>query len=159
MSRIRFIVVLLTILLISIMYYIITENNEYVVVEIVGNSMYPTFKDGEIVEYSKSFKRSDIKRNDIVVFDNKDFSDLLLIKRVIGIPGDYIEIKDNILYLNGDVYKTESLNSTVSYFIHYIDFEVSEDEVFIIGDNYNDSMDSRYYGCVKLENIKGIVKE
>lgn len=81
------------------------------------------------------------------------------IKRVIGLPGDHVEIKDGSVYINGgkleedylssDV-KTESVNGG-----QYLDIIVPEKTVFVMGDNRPDSIDSRKFGCIPYEKIEG----
>jgi signal peptidase I len=120
------------------------------------------------------------KRGDIIVFkwpkdESKDF-----IKRVIGIEGDVIEIKNDILFVNGKKVVTEYiakyndndiseadryeefLGGTKHYildqYVKYEDFgpvTVPENTVFVMGDNRDNSQDSRYWGFVSLNKIKG----
>ena len=73
--------------------------------KVYGTSMLPTYHEGNIVLVDKVFyKHSEPKRNDIVVVDYKDanMKETFIIKRVVGIGGDHIEIKDNELYLNDE---------------------------------------------------------
>lgn len=120
------------------------------------------------------------KRGDIIVFkwpkdESKDF-----IKRVIGIEGDVIEIKDDILYINGeeihddyigefyddDNSRARKLEESLGDIRHYILDQVKNnqnfgpitvpgDSVFVMGDNRDNSEDSRYWGFVTLNKIKG----
>lgn len=87
------------------------------------------------------------------------------IKRVIGLPGDYVEIKEGKVYINGDEQKEEYLRSGVitdmiqgyndeSYFNN---FTVPENYVFALGDNRTGSTDCRSFGCIPLEKIEGKV--
>ena len=81
------------------------------------------------------------------------------IKRVIGLPGDHVEIKDGSVYINGEKLeenylsndvKTESVNGG-----QYLDIIVPEKTVFVMGDNRPDSIDSRKFGCIPYEKIEG----
>ena len=123
---------------------------KFKITEINGESMIPTFKDKEL---QLLYKTKNLNNNDIIV-TNSSVLDTVLIKRVIGIPGDTIEIKDNILYLNNEpliedyIYedmKTKDINTYV----------LKEDEYFICGDNRNNSTDSRHIGPIKKEEIIG----
>lgn len=71
---------------------------------VVGDSMVPTLKEGQILLLNKyTYRFNDIKRNDIIVIKVGKSE---IIKRVIGLPGETIEYKDNILYINGRLLKT-----------------------------------------------------
>ena len=87
------------------------------------------------------------------------------IKRVIGLPGEYIEIKDGSVYINGEKLKEDYLQAGVvtdmvqgkkdeSFFTN---FTVPENYVFVMGDNRTGSTDSRSFGCIPLEKIEGKV--
>ena len=116
-----------------------------------GESMENTLYNGEIVLLNKiDLKLNGLKRFDIVVFNyNKD----LLIKRVIGLPGETVEYLDNELYIDYkkvDVpFEFEETNN--------FKYEVPNNEYFVLGDNRDNSKDSRYFGSIKIEKIKGKV--
>ena len=82
-----------------------------------GDSMYGTLKDGEVLLLSKiSYKSEKIKRFDIAVIKDEDSKEYI-IKRIIGLPGDNIEYKDNVLYINGREYKEEYTSDDTNDFI------------------------------------------
>ena len=115
--------------------------------------MKDTLLDGDIMLLDKvTYRFSDIKRFDIVVID---YEDDLIIKRVIGLPGDEVEYSDNKLYINGKSYEEDYLSTgttTPSFKTTYV---VPEDSYFVLGDNRKVSKDSREIGFVSRKNIEG----
>jgi len=87
------------------------------------------------------------------------------IKRVIGLPGDYVEIKDGAVYINGEKLQEDYLQSGVVTDMHqdathegnFTGFTVPENCVFCLGDNRTGSRDCRSFGCIPLEKIEGKV--
>lgn len=103
-------------------------------------SMVPTVKVGQIVLSFRRFDRTALKRGDIVTFQNDEL-EMLLIKRLIGLPGDHVEIRENeVIFINGE-------QLTDSYATSYTDFEgtfdVPEGHYFFLGDNRAHSYDAR----------------
>jgi signal peptidase I len=123
-------------------------------IQVNGESMDHTLKHGDIMILNKiQYKRNGVERFDIVVVDDEGTS---IIKRVIGLPGEVIEVIDNKLYIDGKLYKEEYLDDdTITY-----DFTTKVDKncYFVMGDNREKSKDSRLIGCIKEENIEGIAK-
>lgn len=82
------------------------------------------------------------------------------IKRVIGLPGEHVEIKENGVYINGEKLEEEYLRDTViteAKNSHLIDFIVPEGYIFAMGDNRAESMDCRLFGCIPIEKIESKV--
>ena len=80
------------------------------------------------------------------------------IKRVIGLPGEHVEIKDGVVYINGEKLEEPYLNSTVMTEAGlFNDFTVPENTVFAMGDNRSVSLDCRAFGCVPLDKIESKV--
>lgn len=132
-----------------------------------GESMMPTLKDGDRMIVNKiGYTIGNPDRFDIVVFHAPEGKDY--IKRVIGLPGDYIEYKDDQLYINGkpfdepylDEYKSEITDGTLTQDFTLKDIDPSlevipEGYVFVMGDNRRYSKDSRHIGVVSEEKIIG----
>ena len=124
--------------------------------EIKGRSMVPTFDDGQRVVVLKLF--SDIQRGDIVIFSSQDDPGKDLIKRVIALPGERIQIRKGIVRINGNVLKEGYLeDQDYGLYDAEIDEEVGLGQLYVLGDNRDDSHDSRRFGSVSEESLKGKV--
>ena len=124
-------------------------------VRVNGTSMYSTLNDGEIMILNKiNYKFTDIKRFDIVVVKTENNK---IIKRVIGLPGETLKYEDNVLYINGQEVKESYLKEkTEDFNINELGYKkIPQDCYFVMGDNRDNSNDSRIIGCVKREQIKG----
>jgi signal peptidase I len=170
---------------------------------IPSGSMRPTLLEGDFIVVNKYiyglrlpivgynfFKISEPKRGDIIVFKHvKNGESIDMIKRVIGLPGEHVQYKDQTIYINGEAMKKnfhiekddinpqgaktpvrvyteqlESVNHTVfvhpnmaQYLSHYpyTDVTVPAGSYFVMGDNRDNSEDSRVWGFVKNEDIQG----
>lgn len=122
-----------------------------------GKSMYPTLNDNNIVILNKlDYKINGLKRFDIIVVD---YNGEKLIKRVIGLPGEHIEYKNNMLFINGYL-TNENFNhdNTSNFKLEMIGYlKIPGDKYFVVGDNRNHSTDSRMIGLIDKKNIKGKV--
>lgn len=80
------------------------------------------------------------------------------IKRVIAVEGDWVQIKDGKVYINGEVIQEDYLpEGTITKLAYYNNIVVPEDYVFVMGDNRDESMDSRVFGCIPLDKVEGKV--
>lgn len=115
-----------------------------------GDSMNKTLKDNDIMILNKwSYHFDEVERFDIVVVEDEDG---YLIKRVIGLPGDIIYYMNNNLYINGKKYNEKYAYGVTDYFG---EVKLKKDEYFILGDNRENSLDSRKFGPVKRDQILG----
>lgn len=135
---------------------------------ISGSSMWPTYEDSDYVIVDKIMWKLDskysIKRFDIIVCESDYNNRELLIKRVIGLPGEKVTILPN-----GEVYINDSqIEDVWAYYSKDTNFlaieitrELGEDEYFVCGDNRNGSLDSRYdvVGNIKEKDVIGKVIE
>lgn len=127
---------------------------------VLGNSMFPTLQEKDRLFANKvSLYFSNPSRGDIVVLEAPDEVKKDYIKRVIGVEGDIVEIKDGQVYLNGDVLEEPYLDEG-SYTHTYAEtrWEIPEGNLFVLGDNRNPgaSKDSRVFGYISTDSIKGI---
>lgn len=133
------------------------------IVRVNGSSMEPALQDNDIIIVDKTIETDELERFDIVafkyVYDNKD----IYLKRVIGMPGETIEIIDNRIYIDGEelveFYGAFSdLNNSPDMVVYYGDYpetRLGADEYFVIGDNRYVSDDSRNFGPVTKDLIVG----
>lgn len=125
----------------------------------VGNSMEPVLYNGqELLIDRLSYNFLKPKRGDVVVFyPNGNSNSHYYVKRVIGIPGDTVRIENGMLYLNGVPQPFLFADKIDDAGVAYEEILVAEDEYFVMGDNCNNSEDSRSanLGMVKKENIYG----
>ena len=120
-------------------------------------SMVPTLEVGDRVLANKFVHRfTEPERRDIVVFDSvEEGDDQTLIKRVVGVAGDEIQLQGGILYVNGEEQEEPYLNDADQSRGFYGPTVVPEGHIFVIGDNRGNSADSRVFGPLPLENLKG----
>lgn len=108
-----------------------------------GQSMEPSLYNNEKLLLSKTaYTFSNPKRGDIVVAKPANLNVDYIIKRVIGIPGDTIEIKDNVIYVNDTALEEEYIKENMLT-ADITKFTLASDEYFLCGDNRNNSLDSR----------------
>ena len=125
-----------------------------------NNSMEPLLsKDDHILINTMSYRISDPKRFDVIVFEKGDSEHSMYdLKRIYGLPGETIQIKDGLIYINGKEIKDEAGDvETILGGIAADPVKLGENEYFVLADNRNDSEDSRFagFGTVKRKNIIG----
>jgi signal peptidase I len=133
-----------------------------------GESMLPTLEEGNKVVVNKlGYETSDLERFDVIVFHANEKEDF--VKRVIGLPGDKIEYREDRLYVNGnkvnepflEQYRKEALGGYLTGDFTLEDItgveRVPEGQLFVLGDNRLGSWDSRQFGFVSEEQVVGKV--
>ncbi len=129
--------------------------------KIPSASMMPTLLVGDHILVDKTVSGEDVKRGDIIVFKWPKDTRKSFVKRVVGVSGDKIEIRDKQLYINGNLLKED-------YVIHTYDsirkerdnfgpVTVPNDSLFMLGDNRDNSYDSRMVGFVNYHMVEGKV--
>jgi signal peptidase I len=123
-------------------------------VRVEGKAMLPAFDDGDKILIDKNW--GELKRGDLITFLYPKDRSKWYFKRVIGLPGEVVEIRSGIVYINGQIldepYVDESFNQSKSSFPPR---KVPEYQYFVMGDNRDNSSDSRYWGSVDRELITG----
>ena len=124
-------------------------------IKVNGESMYPTLEEGDIMILNKTaYYFNKPERFDIVVVN---MPDEYLIKRVIGLPGEHIEYKDNTLYVDGKKVKENFKHGVTD------DFNIEElgsdtiplNTYLVLGDNRGNSLDSRELGFIREDQLLG----
>jgi signal peptidase I len=127
----------------------------FLVAIVPSGSMEGTLLVGDTV-FGTRYNGEEIERYDVMVFVPPDDEDSLYVKRVIGLPGDTVDIVSGIVYVNGEETRTDFLleEQKIEADMH---FEVPENCYFMMGDNRNYSYDSRYWPTpyVPVENMVG----
>ena len=121
-----------------------------------GNSMCNTLQDGDYVLYTRMV--SEVKRGDIVSLSLP--SGEYYVKRVVAVAGDTVDIRDGKVFINGTeenasyvLGETIGENAAVVY-----PCTIEEGQVFVLGDNRSESVDSRYYGSFNVNQVTGVLK-
>ncbi len=141
--------------------------------KIPSGSMLPTLQIGDHILVSKFAYgiKNPFTDNNLISFSPPEQEDIIVfkypvdpkidyIKRVVGIAGDRIEIKDKKVYINGELYKTEQAKYLTNIILksnrdNYGPVTVPANSLFVMGDNRDNSLDSRFWGFVNYKMVKG----
>jgi signal peptidase I len=163
------------VLMIAILVFVLYLNNNYKIVDVSGSSMYPTLQSGDVLFMSNvevdEYGSISTKNGDIIIIEDEKFNakgeSQLLIKRQIA-KGEkdrtvVVEIKDGYVYVDGEMLKEEYLfaQAITDCKGEQNRWELNENDVFYLGDNRKESMDSRYdeYGLCSTSQVVGTVAE
>jgi signal peptidase I len=118
------------------------------------SSMFPTIEEGEWIMVNKAaYFFSDPQRGDIIVFHPPVPAPYPFIKRVIGLPGDVVEIKNGTVFVNGIPLEEEYISAPPNY--QMAPTEIPANEYFVLGDNRNNSNDSHTGWTVPRDKVIG----
>lgn len=152
----------LFIILIAVVCVLFVRNFVVMPISIDGPSMEPTLSDGDYVLMERvSYLRNNPERFDIIVFkatEDKDY-----IKRIIGLPGEDIRYEESELFVNGEPVIDPVLNMETTPYLLSFDLEsitgdkklIPDDYYLVLGDNRNNSTDSRTLGLIHRDQVIG----
>lgn len=131
----------------------------FVPIRVDGESMQNTLLDGEIVLATKpEYLRGDYHRNDIVICHYPDRGNTLFVKRLIALPGDTLEIRAGVVYVNGELVDETDIDMYSQSTFSMGPVQLGEDEFFVMGDNRGNSNDSRRVGPISHDMIVAHVR-
>ncbi len=123
---------------------------------IESHSMEPNFYEGQFILVNKlAYKLGTPKRGDVIVFHNPNNPSEDYIKRVIALPGDTLEIRDQTIYINGKVLDEPYAQNRLSPGTFYGPVVIEPDHLFVMGDNRPNSSDSRRFGQLSEDLVVG----
>ena len=124
-----------------------------------GDSMNATLEDGDNLIVDKiSYRFTDPERFDIIVFPYQYQENTYYIKRIVGMPGETVQVQDGMIYIDGEMLEESYGKEVMQYAgIASDPITLGEDEYFVLGDNRNNSSDSRdpSVGNIKEDQIVG----
>jgi|SRR5438094_2516669 len=129
-------------------------------VVVQGKSMMPTLKPGDCCFVNCLLPRvRDYKRGDIVVIRDPARNEFI-VKRIVGLPSDQVQVRDRRVFLNGQILPEPYLDSGTDTYPGRLSnrvITIADDSYFVMGDNRGESDDSRYFGNVDRRNLLGII--
>ncbi|WP_067729763.1 signal peptidase I [Oceanobacillus damuensis] len=159
---------LIPIVVLAVVLAVILRSTLFASYVVDGESMEPTLYDGNLLMVNKIvYDLKNVDRFDVIVFHANEEDDY--VKRVIGLPGDEIEYKNDQLYVNGEHVKEDFLDAyvqasdsrpfTTNFSLEQTTGEekVPEGHLFVMGDNRQDSLDSRSFGFISIDQLVGKV--
>jgi signal peptidase I len=122
-------------------------------IRVDGSSMVPTLSDGQFVMVNRlAYKLGDPDHGDVVVFDYPRDPEQEYIKRIIGLPGDTVRMVGGHVYINGQIIEEPYIAADAR---DTGEWAIPENNYFVLGDNRNNSQDSRNFKFVPMENLIG----
>lgn len=148
----------LAIIMVSLVSAFIVSSFVINVNRIVGISMEPTFKENEWVLINRiAYLYEQPKIDDVIIFQKKSVSNDIIVKRIVAVPGNSVEIRDGLLYIN-DQLREDDFNE-MSHKENMKKVIVDKNCYFVLGDNRNHSYDSRFWDdpFVRMDEVIGKV--
>ncbi len=141
----------------GVVLYIITNIFLGQLLVVTGNSMYPALNDEEqIIGEKISLNFEEPKRGEIVIFEHPN-QNILIIKRVVGLPKETVKIKGGKVYINNEILREPYLKDQDTkqgeYIKENVEYRIPENSYFLLGDNRGESADGRKWGFLTRKNI------
>lgn len=151
MKRILIIGIIAIFLIVAVFYIFLRSSEKYV--RMNGDTMEPTYAHGELLRVDYDFQ--ELKRGDIIEFKlPSEKTDMLLVKRIVGLPNEKIEIIEGKVLINGErLDETFYFNKVPKATSGSINLQLKNNEYFVLGDNRDKSFDSRNWGALPKKNI------
>jgi signal peptidase I len=140
--------------LLTLLIYVLVRSFLFENYRVVGRSMIPTLENNQYLAVNKlGYRLHKPQRGDIIVFRDPKDDERKLIKRVIGLPGEVVEIRDGQVLVEGRPLREPYIEAPPGY--SYTPILIPEDQYFVMGDNRNNSSDSHNWGTLPREMIVG----
>ncbi len=141
-------------ILFTLLIYVLVRTFLFENYRVVGRSMEPTLENDQFLVVNKlDYRLHEPQRGDIIVFRDPRADDRKLIKRIIGLPGEEIEINNGNVYINGYALDEPYIRSLGRY--SQVSRTIPDGQYFVLGDNRNNSSDSHNWGMLPFDNIVG----
>ena len=137
-------------------FFVVLLSYVFMLARITSGSMEPTLMTNDIcIYYRLAYVNHNPQRGDIINFKEKESGEIYS-KRVVGLPGDKIEFHDGYVYINNELYDESDYLDEDSDTKCLLTFNVPENSVFVLGDNRENSRDSRFftYHYISYDDIK-----
>lgn len=131
---------------------VVALKSAFGIVIVSGSSMNPTYYDGDVLH--GKVVTGELKRGDVVTIKEGNET---IIKRIVGLPGETIAFKDGSLFIDNQILETDFPLMKDGGILNRRTVTLKDDEYFVLGDNRNNSKDSRYYGPVKKSQIQFVI--
>ena len=150
------VITIAVLVLLSILFTIVFQSIIGVAL-VSGESMMPTLYNGKILIFSRNTKN--IQDGDILIIKSHGKGNVI-IKRLVASPGEYVQISEGVLFVNGERQTNDNDKNIMFAGLASERLYLNENEYFVLGDNRNNSLDSRYaeIGLICSEDIIGVVK-
>ncbi len=153
----KFVVDSLQVIIIGIVLFVLTNIFLGELLLVTGDSMHPFLKDNEqIIGEKISLNFKEPKRGEIMIFRHP-YENILIIKRIIGLPEEKVRIENNQIFINGEILGEPYLENVDTLPGEAIaegkEYTIPENHYLLLGDNRNESMDGRTWGFLPKENI------
>ncbi len=126
-------------------------------VRVEGDAMAPTLADGDRVSVTTAVEP--LARGDLIVFEHPDDPSKTFLKRIVGLPGEQIEITDRGVIIDGRPLDEPYVLATNRSTSHWGPTRIQDGQYYVLGDNRRNSSDSRHWGTVRRDLIKSKVPQ